>query len=115
MEKKKEIKKRNVAFEKSISDLNEDDLRVKVVGKIIEKDPSNNSIVIKFNEDKLRILLNEKIFKNVEKEKTVRVIGIVAPPLEGNSVELKGELVEDFSGLDLELYEKYLKLKKLNI
>ncbi len=108
-----ERKKRNVAFEKRISELNEDDVRVKVVGEVIEKDSSNNSIVIQDKDSKLRILLDEKMFNSVELKKLIRIIGIVAPPLEGNTVELKGEIIQDFSGLNLELYERYLKLKNI--
>ncbi len=109
MEEKR--KKRNVAIEKRISDLTEDDLRVKVLGEVIEKDSSNNSIKIKYKDEILTILLNENMFKNVEKGKIIRVIGIIAPPLEGDKVELKGEIIQNFTGLNLELYEKYLKLK----
>lgn len=108
-----ERKKRNVAFEKRISELNEDDVRVKVVGEVIEKDSSNNSIVIQDKDSKLRILLDERMFNSVELKKLIRIIGIVAPPLEGNTVELKGEIIQDFSGLNLELYERYLKLKNI--
>ena len=107
------IKKRNVAFEKKISELTDEDIRVKVVGTVIEKDSSNNSIVIKDNESKLRILLDERMFNEVKTEKVIRVIGIVAPPLEGDTVELKGEIIQDFSGLNFELYERYLKLKNI--
>lgn len=111
MEEKR--KKRNVAIEKRISDLTEDDLRVKVLGEVIEKDSSNNSIKIKYKDEILTILLNENMFKNVEKGKIIRVIGIIAPPLEGDKVELKGEIIQNFTGLNLELYEKYLKLKNI--
>ena len=107
------IKKRNVAFEKKISELSAEDIRVKVVGKVIEKDSSNDSIVIEHNGNQLRVLLNNKLFQDIEVGKIIRVMGIIAPPLEGETVELRGELVQDFSGLDLSLYEKYLKLKNV--
>ena len=51
--------------------------------------------------------------KEGEIGKLVRVIGIVVPPLEGEICELRGEIVQDFSELEPELYEKYLKLKNL--
>ncbi len=111
MEEKR--KKRNVAIEKRISELTEDDLRVKVLGEVIEKDPSNNSIIIEYNGENLTILLDDKMFKSVEKGKIIRVIGIVAPPLEGEKVELKGEVIQNFTDLNLGLYEKYLKLKNI--
>ena len=106
-------KKRNVAVEKSISELTKEDTRVKIVGTIIEKDSSNNSIVIDNGNASIRVLLNQELFEKAAIGKIVRVIGLVVPPLQGESVELQGEIVQDFSGLDSELYEKYLKVKNL--
>ena len=107
-----ERKKRNVAFEKTISELNKNDIRVKVVGAVVEKDESNYSIVIDDGKSTLRVLLSPELFGKVESGKLVRIIGIIVPPLEeGEKVELKGEIVQDFSKLNSELYEKYLKLK----
>ncbi len=106
-------KKRNVAVEKSISELTKEDTRVKIVGTIIEKDSSNNSIVIDNGNASIRVLLNQELFEKALIGKIVRVIGLVVPPLQGESVELQGEIVQDFSELDLELYEKYLKVKNL--
>ena len=106
-------KRRNVAIEKEISELTKDDVRVKVIGTVIEKDKSNYSVVIDDGKASLRILLSSDEFNKIETGKLVRVIGIIVPPLEeGDSVEMKGELVQDFSKLNPEIYEKYLNLKK---
>lgn len=106
-----ERKKRNVAFEKTISELDKEDIRVKVIGTVIEKDGSNNSIVIDDGKAQLRVLLDVDKFNNIETGKLLRIIGVVIPPLEGETVELKGEIIQDFSKLNPELYEKYLKLR----
>jgi hypothetical protein len=107
-----ERKKRAVAVEKKISELTADDIRVKVIGAVIEKDESNNSFLIDDGQAKLRILVDQAVFGMVEIGKFVRVTGIVAPGLvEGSSVELRGEIVQDFSKLDKELYTKFLSLK----
>ncbi len=108
---KSERKRRNVAFEKRISELNSTDIRVKVIGTVIEKDASNMSIVIDDGGSTLRILLEPDEFNKIEVGKLIRVMGVVIPPLEGETVELRGEIVQDFSKLNPELYEKYLKLK----
>jgi len=110
----KERKKRNVAFEKTISELKREDTRVKVIGTIIEKDSSTNSIVIDDGKAQLRVLLDADKFNNIDTGKLVRVIGVVIPPLEGETVELKGEIIQDFSKLNQEIYEKYLNLKNNN-
>jgi hypothetical protein len=106
-----ERKKRAVAFEKKISELKKGDMRVKVIGTVIEKDPSNNSVVIDDGESTLRILFDSENFENVPSGKIVRITGIVIPALEGETVELKGELFQDFSKIDPDLYAKYLRLK----
>jgi len=106
-----ERKKRNIAFEKTISELKKEDIRVKVIGTIIEKDGSNNSIVIDNGKAQLRVLLDADKFNDVDAGRLVRVIGVVIPPLEGETVELKGEIIQDFSKLNPEIYEKYLNLR----
>lgn len=110
-----ERKKRAVAFEKKISELKNDDIRVKVIGAIIEKDESNHSILIDDGASKLRVLLDEHLFKKLEIGKLVRVIGVIAPGLgEESNLELRGEIVQDFSKLDKELYSKFLSLNRSN-
>ena len=106
-----ERKKRNVAFERKISTISKDDIRVKVIGTIVEKDAVTNSIVIDDGESKVRVLLDENIFTVLELGKLVRTIGIIAPALQGEDFELKGEIVQDFSGLDKELYQQYISAK----
>jgi hypothetical protein len=106
-----ERKKRNVAFERKINTISKDDIRVKVVGTIVEKDAATNSIVIDDGESKVRVLLDENIFTVLELGKLVRTIGIIAPALQGEDFELKGEIVQDFSGLDKELYQQYISAK----
>ena len=108
-----ERKKRNVAFEKKISSVLKDDIRVKLVGTVIEKDQITNSIVIDDGESKVRALFDETIFSVAELGKLVRVIGLVAPALEGEGFELRGEIMQDFSGLDKDLYKQYIELKKV--
>ena len=108
-----ERKKRNVAIEKVISELTKEDIRVKVIGTVIEKDSSNNSVVIDDGIANIRVLLNNELFEKISTGKIVRITGLIVPPLQGESVELQGEIVQDFSKLDSELYEKYLKVKNL--
>lgn len=108
-----EKKKRNVAFEKRIKDISNNDIRVKVVGSIIEKDAVTNSIIIDDGEAKVRVLLNEELFKMYDVGKVIRAIGIVVPAFEGEGFEIKGELLQDFSGLNNELYNKYLEFGKV--
>jgi len=106
-----ERKRRNPAIDKKISDLSTDDIRVALVGTIVEKDAEISAIVIDDGENKLRAMVPLDFFENSTLGQKVRVIGIVAPALEGSEFELKGEIVQDFSKLDEALYAKYLNLK----
>lgn len=109
-----EKKKRNVAYEKKISELKKEDVRVKIVATVVEKDQSNFTILVDDGESNLRVLLDEENFNKVEIGEVIRIIGLVIPPLDEKGViELKGEIVQDFSKLDHELYVKYLKLKDI--
>ncbi len=108
-----ERRKRAVAFEKRISEITKEDIRVKVIGIVIEKDSPSSSILIDDGESTIRIILDDDLLESTELGKLIRVIGIVSPALEGDGFELRGELTQDFSKLDKELYKKYLNVKKL--
>ena len=110
MESNGEKKKRNVAFDRKINTISKTDIRVKVIGTVIERDAITNSVVIDDGESKVRVLLDETVFGPAELGKLVRVIGIVAPALEGEGFELRGEILQDFSNLDKELYQNYINL-----
>lgn len=104
-----ERRKRNPAVEKRISEVTKEDVRVALIGTIIEKDPSIHAIVIDDGKANMRILLPEELFDKFENGKLVRVIGLVAPALEGEEKEIRGEIIQDFSRLDKDLYREYLK------
>ena len=108
-----ERKKRAPAVEKKISQVKRDDIRVAVIGTIVELDDSINVIMIDDGEATIRIILPEEQFQKCEPGKMVRVIGLVAPALDGDEIELKGEIVQDFSKLDKNLYIEYLKKENL--
>ena len=108
-----ERRKRAPAIEKKISQITKDDIRVSVIGTIVELDNSIYSIMIDDGEKTIRVILPEEQFEKCEPGKMVRVIGLVAPDLDGDEVELKGEIVQDFSKLDKNLYIEYLKKENL--
>ena len=104
-------KQRSPAKEKRISELSKEDIRVAIVGTVVEKEEQINSIVINDSTGTIRAMMPADFFNKVQPGQLIRIIGIVAPALEGSDFELKGELTQDFSRLDKELYSKYLKLK----
>jgi hypothetical protein len=107
----KEFKKRSVAFNKKLSDISSDDSRVAVVGTVIDIDEKNFVFTLDDSSKKINvILLDDQLIHKAKVGKILRVIGLV---IAGDSgIELKGELVQDFTGLNVEYYNKYLDLIK---
>lgn len=105
----KEFKKRSVAFNKKLSSISSDDSRVAVVGTVIDVDEKNFVFTIDDSSKKINvILLDEQLIHKAKVGKILRVIGLV---IAGDSgIELKGELVQDFTGINVEYYNKYLDL-----
>ena len=104
-----ERRKRNPAIEKKFSDIKREDIRVAVIGTVVELDSSINAVTIDDGHSTLKAMLPDEQFEKCEPGKLIRVVGLVAPALAGDEIELRGELVQDFSRLDKSLYAEYLK------
>ena len=104
-----ERRKRNPSIEKKISDIKREDIRVAVIGTVVEIDSSINAVTIDDGHATIKAILPEGQFEKCEPGKLVRIVGLVAPALSGDEIELKGEVVQDFSKLDKSLYAEYLK------
>lgn len=92
------------AVEKDICDIDDDDVRVSVVGTVIRKDPIQYSMIIDDGTGSLTILAD----KLYEVQTIIRVIG--RPQKRGEPV-LDAEIVQDFTGFDLELYKKIKEME----
>lgn len=96
---------RNVYAVKEISELNEKDVNVRVIGRVIKKDEKSSSIVIDNGKSPLIVLLpSDELFQKTVVGKQVRVFGTVLP-YEGG-VELKADFVQDFEAVKKDLYTK---------
>jgi len=92
-------KKRNIAFERLISGISKDDVRIAVIGTVVSVDNDSLIFTIDDNTGSLTILApNNDFFSKVKEGSMVRVIGLVLP--HDNGFELRGELIQDFSDLD---------------
>ncbi|MCW1296893.1 MAG: hypothetical protein OH319_04400 [Candidatus Parvarchaeota archaeon] len=120
MEEEKEFKRRAVAIEKYIKEIDASkDIRVKIVGTVVNKNEATKTFVLDDGESQVNVLvLDNDVFKNVEVGKLVRVIGIVLPSLEEkgekskDEFEIKCEFIQDFSKLDMEIFKKYMTLRE---
>ncbi|MFA5405813.1 MAG: OB-fold nucleic acid binding domain-containing protein [Candidatus Nanoarchaeia archaeon] len=98
-----EKRKRRTAVEKKIKSLSNEDGRVTVIGTVLSVDTQSLVFTIEDPSGQLTIIApTEDLVKDVAPGKIIRVIGIVLP-YEGG-VELRAELVQDFSGLSKELF-----------
>lgn len=91
--------RRAPAVEKDICDIDEDDIRVSVVGTVIKKDPIQYSMIIDDGTGSVTVLANSLF----DIQSIVRVIG--RPQMRGEPI-IDAEIVQDFSDFDLELFKK---------
>ncbi|MEM2873863.1 MAG: OB-fold nucleic acid binding domain-containing protein [Candidatus Nanoarchaeia archaeon] len=104
-EKEKKILRRAPAIPVQISKLNSSMGRVAVLGTIISKNANIGSIVIDDGSASVLVLLNDPAdIEKLKEGQTVRVLGKVWGS--GDEIELQAELVQDFSKIDKELYNK---------
>ena len=105
-------KKRAVAKIRRIGSVKkEEDMRVSIVGTVVDIDDKSLFFTLDDGTNKVSVVLNnESDMKKLKLEKTVRVIGVVMGF--ENSFEIRGEIIQDFTGLNVEHYNKFLELSK---
>lgn len=90
---------------KKIEDIDEDDIRVSVIGTLVSK--SEEVIVVDDGSGNLEASLLEmedtEHLNDLETGQLVRVVGKMD---RGDEIKLRGEAVQDFSNFDLKLYKK---------
>jgi len=92
--------KRIAAIPRRIADINpERDIRVRILGRVIDK--SNGTLVVDDGSAKTEIIVDET---NAEINDVIRIFARVLPLEEG--YELRAEVVQDMSQLDIDLYKK---------
>ncbi|HLD41394.1 MAG TPA: replication protein RepA [archaeon] len=96
--------KRFPAVEKSIADIEERDVRVRVTGTVI--DNQGNTCVLDDGTGRISVTFDTPLEL---KAKLVRVIGRVMPF--ENGVELRGEIIQNMEGLDLYVFKKLSSIK----
>lgn len=92
--------KRVAASLKRIADINpESDIRVRILGRVIDK--SNGTLIVDDGSAKAEVVMEQT---EADVGDVVRVFARVLPLEEG--YELRGEIVQDMSQLDMDLYKK---------
>jgi hypothetical protein len=100
------FQRRMPSVKRKISEIKAEDIRVSILGTVIDK--QGERIVIDDGTGKIDVAFDRVV--EAEPKKLVRVFGRVIPM--ENGFELQGEILQDMSGLDLELYNKVRALAK---
>jgi len=100
---------RNDYAKKNINEVNPDiDLKVKIIGLVVDK--TDSSIVIDDGKDKVKAFLEPEMIDKIDIHQLVAVFGSTIPSEDG--FELKADVVQDLTGLNLNLYKKVEELYK---
>ena len=95
------------AVKRQVVGINETDVRVSVIGTIIDK--QDDFIIVDDGTGRVKISAKDLPFGQTQ---MIRVFGRVMPTPDG--IELQGEIFQDMSKLDLVLFKKLEKLEALN-
>jgi len=93
--------KRFPTVEKKISEITPENVRVSVIGTVVDK--TNDKLIVDDGTGSIEIFSDENLIKNAENSKIVRVIGRVTSD---GSISINAEIIQDFSKFDIGLYEK---------
>ena len=92
------------SVDRKVSEIKEDDIRVRVLGTVVDK--SESSVVVDDGTGKITANFDGPV--KAELNQRVRIFGRVITTAEGR--ELQGEVLQDMSKLDMELYKKVNEL-----
>jgi len=98
------VRRRIPSVERRISEIMAEDMRVSVIGTVIDK--QDDSIMLDDGTGKISIGFDSSV--DVETDQLVRVFGRVIPIEQG--FELQGEIIQDMSSVDKELLRKLRSL-----
>ncbi|MBI2676149.1 MAG: replication protein RepA [Candidatus Aenigmarchaeota archaeon] len=101
-----DIRKRLPSIGKKIADIGQEDVRVRILGTVIHKD--TGSLVIDDGTGRVTATFDSEPKATVNQ--LVRVFGRVIPMEEG--LVIQGEIIQDMSGLDIELLKKVEEIEK---
>lgn len=102
-----ENQRRAPARPKNIEEIDpKDDIRVRVIGTVLSVE--DDSISLDDGTGTVEVFLEEEKMSDLEENQRVRILGRVLPT--PDSFEIQGEIVQDFSDVDPELYSRVKKV-----
>ena len=98
---------KNHYIEKKISDLDEMDSKVRIMGFLVDK--KENTIVLDDGSGKIKIFTDAtNIIDNLNINQFVRIFGSIIPV--ENDIELRADIIQDLSGFNIDLFKKTKEL-----
>ncbi|MFB6199973.1 MAG: OB-fold nucleic acid binding domain-containing protein [Candidatus Nanohaloarchaea archaeon] len=102
-----EQQRRKAAKPKNVEDIDpQRDIRVRIVGTVLSLE--DESITVDDGTGTVEVFMNEESLEEVEEGEKARIMGRVLPTPDG--FEIQAEVVQDFSSVDTELYDKVKKI-----
>lgn len=102
-----ENQRRAPARPKNIEEIDpRDDIRVRVIGTVLSKE--EDSISLDDGTGTVEVFLEDEKMEDLEENQRIRIFGRVLPT--PDSFEIQGEIVQDFSNIDPELYSRIKKV-----
>jgi len=92
------------SIDRQVSEIKEEDIRIRVLGTVIDK--TDTSVIIDDGTGTISANFEEPV--KAELKQLVRVFGRVINSASG--MELQGEVLQDMTKLDMELYKKASKV-----
>ena len=81
-------------------------IRVRIIGTVLSKD--DDSISLDDGTGTVEVFLEDEKMEDLEENQRIRIFGRVLPT--PDSFEIQGEIVQDFSDVDPELYSRVKKV-----
>ncbi|ACS34263.1 Replication factor A complex, RPA14 subunit [Thermococcus gammatolerans] len=107
MEAETRFRRRKPAVERKIAEIREDDTRVSLIGKAFKVDRMDYTFWLDDGTGVILIESEDNVLP--ENGQLVRVIGRV---IRDESVHIYGEVIQDFTGVDLEALEEIRELER---
>jgi len=105
MAEENKVMRRAPAIQMQISKLQENIGRVALLGTIVSKNPELSSFILDDGKASVLVLANDAHqFESLKEGQTARVLGKVWGS--GNELEIQAEIIQDFSKIDRELWNK---------
>jgi uncharacterized protein YdeI (BOF family) len=101
---KRQFQKRVPAKHSSVKELSKDLNRVALVGTIVSRNDTVMSFLLDDGSGTVNVIVNDAdMFSLLKDGQIVRVLGRIWG--EGTDIEIQGDIVQDFSKLDLNLFK----------